>query len=206
MNDSTLNNNEQDREEALRSAVFFEGMLGIGAVFFGWLIGFYPLDLIKLDPTLPYDLGFALLITLPMGGAFLLLTRFPLGPFRLIRSHMDEIIVPLFHKLSIFDLLLISLLAGVGEELLFRGLLQPAIGYWTGPLGGLILASLLFGLAHLITPTYAIMAGLMGLVIGWSSNYTDNLLTAILIHAAYDFIALTYFLKVIHRDWRPGTP
>ncbi|MEQ9364540.1 MAG: CPBP family intramembrane glutamic endopeptidase, partial [Leptospirales bacterium] len=187
MNDGTLNNNEHDREEGLKSAVFFEGVLGVGAVFFGWLIGFYPLDLIQLDASLPYDLGFALLITAPMALAFVLLARYPLGPFHMIRRHMDEIIVPLFHKLSVFDLLLISLLAGVGEELLFRGLLQPAIGYWTGPLGGLLVASVLFGLAHLITPTYAIMAGLMGLVIGWSSMYTENLLTAILIHAAYDF-------------------
>ncbi|MCR9142013.1 MAG: CPBP family intramembrane metalloprotease [bacterium] len=202
MNDDTFNNN--DREEGLKSAVFFEGILGVGAVFFGWLIGFYPLDLIKLDATLAADLGFGLLITAPMAAAFILLARFPLGPFRMIRTHMDEIIVPLFHKLSVFDLLLISLLAGVGEELLFRGLLQPAIGYWTGPVGGLVIAGVLFGLAHLITPTYAIMAGLMGMVIGWASMVTDNLLTAILIHAAYDFIALTFFLKVIHRDWRPN--
>ncbi len=203
MNDGTLNNNEHDRDAGLRSAVFFEGLLGAGAVFFGWLIGFYPLDLIQLDESLFADLGFALLITAPMGAIFVLLARYPLGPFRDIRRHMDEIIVPLFHRLSIFDLLLISLLAGVGEELLFRGLLQPAIGYWTGPIGGLIAASVLFGLAHLITPTYAIMAGLMGAVIGWASMYTENLLTAIVIHAAYDFIALTFFLKVVHRDWRP---
>ena len=199
MNDYTFNPNEQEREEGLRTAVLFEGILGIGAVFFGWLIGFYPVDLIKIDATLAADVGFAFLVTLPMGVLFVLLARFPLGPFRMIRQQMDAIIVPLFHKLSVFDIFLISLLAGVGEELLFRGLLQPAIGYWTGPLGGLVLASVLFGLAHLITPTYAIMAGSMGLVIGWSMNYTDNLLTAILIHAVYDFIALTYFLKVVHR-------
>lgn len=203
MNGSIPNNNEDERQEGLRVAVFFEGILGLGALFFGWLIGFYPLDLIKFDGTLLSDLGFAALVTLPMAGMFVLLAHYPRGPFRQIRVKMDEIIVPLFHRLSVLDLLLISLLAGVGEELLFRGLLQPAIGYWTGTVGGLIFASVLFGLAHLITPTYAVMAGLMGLAIGWTMIYTDNLLTAILIHGIYDFIALTYFIKIEHRDWHP---
>lgn len=189
--------------EGLQSAVFFQGVLAIGAVLIGWMVGFYPVDLIRLDPTVYADLIFALLLTVPMAGLFVLLARFPLGPFRSIREKMDELILPLFHRLTLFDLVLVSLLAGVGEELLFRGLLQPAIAYWTGPLIGLLAASVLFGLAHLITPTYAIMAGLMGCVIGWAMQVTDNLLSAILIHAVYDFIALSYFLRVVHRDWHP---
>ena len=202
MNDDARDN-ENDHEAGLRSAVIFEGILGAGAVLFGWLIGFYPLDYIKIDDSLVSDLLFAAAVTVPMAVLFVVFSQFAPGPFRTIRERMREIILPLFHRLSIFDLLLVSLLAGVGEELLFRGLIQPAAAYWTGPIGGLLVASVLFGLAHLITPTYAIMAGLMGLAIGWCMNYTDNLLTAIAIHALYDFIALVYFLKIQHRNWRP---
>ena len=42
---------------------------------------------------------------------------------------------------------MVAVLAGVGEELLFRGVLQTKLGEWTTPLIGLAIASLLFGLA-----------------------------------------------------------
>ena len=119
------------------------------------------------------------------------------------RKSADFYLAFVLAPLTPTDSIWIGLLPGMSEELLFRGLLQPAIAYWTGPLIGLLAASVLFGLAHLITPTYAIMAGLMGCVIGWAMQVTDNLLSAMVIHAVYDFIALSYFLRVVHRDWQP---
>jgi len=60
----------------------------------------------------------------------------------------------------------------------------------------LVLASVLFGAAHLITWTSAIIAALIAayLVLLWI--WTGNLLTPMITHAVYDFAALVYFLRV----------
>jgi len=60
---------------------------------------------------------------------------------------------------------------------------------------GLVFASALFGLAHAITSTYAILAGLIGAYLGWLWLATDNLLTPTVAHAAYDLVALWYLLR-----------
>ena len=41
------------------------------------------------------------------------------------------------------------------------------------------------------------LAGLIGIYLGWLLAATDNLLVPIVAHAAYDFLALVYLL---HRD------
>jgi membrane protease YdiL (CAAX protease family) len=91
-------------------------------------------------------------------------------------------------------MLLIALLAGVGEELFFRGLLQPGLAGWTGAWTALILTSALFGVLHWITPAYAALAGLVGLYLGAFMAVSGNLLVPILVHALYDFFALRYLL------------
>ena len=113
-------------------------------------------------------------------------------------------LVPLFRECRLLDLAVISALAGLGEEMLFRGVVQQAVADWVdGERGiwvGLALAALLFGLVHMITPTYAVLAGLIGLYLGWIWIATDrNLLVPIVTHAAYDFLALVYLVKV--RKW-----
>src|SRR5207302_1463392 len=113
-----------------------------------------------------------------------------------IKQFVDEVVKPLFRKCTLFDLALIALLAGAGEELLFRGTLQPLFVGWLGDLwAGLILASILFGLAHLITPTYAVLASLVGLYLGWFAHQFDNLVEVILAHALYDFVGLVYLVR-----------
>ena len=68
---------------------------------------------------------------------------------------------------TVADLALISLLAGLGEELLFRGLIQDGLVGWLGPWPALVLTSVLFGLMHPITPGYAVLATLAGAYLGW---------------------------------------
>ena len=63
---------------------------------------------------------------------------------------------------------------------------------------GLLISSLLFGLAHAITRTYVILAGLAGVFFGLQWHYTGNLLAPIISHAVYDYLA---FLKIA-REFR----
>ena len=61
---------------------------------------------------------------------------------------------------------------------------------------GLLAAALLFGLLHSITPAYAILAGLVGLYLGGLWLACGNLLTPIVAHGTYDFLALVYLVRV----------
>src|SRR5207249_730032 len=71
--------------------------------------------------------------------------------------------------------------------------------HWITPLAGIVLASLLFGLMHPITPFYVVLAALMGAFLGWIFIVTDNLLPAIITHGLYDFLALTYLTRLESR-------
>ena len=58
-----------------------------------------------------------------------------------------------------------------------------------------LLASAVFGLFHLVTPTYALLATIVGVYLGVCFAVTDNLLTVIVAHALYDFVALVYLTR-----------
>ncbi len=81
---------------------------------------------------------------------------------------------------------LLSLAAGFGEEILFRGVLQPWIG--------LYLASLIFGLLHALSLGFFLFATAMGLYLGGLYHASGALLVPILAHAVYDVFAL-YMLR-----------
>jgi membrane protease YdiL (CAAX protease family) len=131
----------------------------------------------------------------------LLLDRWPLGGFRHLKELMQESILPLFRECSHEALLLISLAAGVGEELLFRGVAQLGIEQASGSTWlAVAIASVMFGLVHPITKTYALLAGLIGVYFGVLVVLTGNLLVPIVAHAAYDFVALVYLLSRREHD------
>jgi uncharacterized protein len=115
---------------------------------------------------------------------------------RRIREFLERVVRPALKEWSVAQLLAISILAGAGEEALFRGLLQGGLERWVGPLPALILASAVFGACHWITPTYALVAGLMGCTLGGLWWWTGNLLTPMVAHGVYDFVALVWLLRV----------
>jgi len=47
-----------------------------------------------------------------------------------------------------------------------------------------------------LTPTYAILATLIGVYFGGLVLWTENLLPAIIAHGVYDFAALVYLTRV----------
>jgi len=158
----------------------------------GWLLGQPPLD------ALSWDAGAALwgaLAAVPMLVLFLAVVRWPVGPFRPIQAFSDQVIRPLFASCSGLDLLGISVLAGLGEELLFRGVLQGVFARWMHPVAAVALAGALFGVLHAVTVGYAVLAALMGAYLGWLFLETGNLLAPVVTHALYDFLVLLYLLR-----------
>ena len=75
----------------------------------------------------------------------------------------------------------VSIAAGVGEEMLFRGVLQAWLGLW--------ITSLLFGLAHAMNATYFLVTVGVGLYFGALYEWSGNLWTPIIAHAVYDVVA-----------------
>ncbi len=173
-------------------AVVVEGGLMVAAWLLGWLLDCDPLRLFAFSgPTALLGV----LAALPMLAGFFAAVRWPIGPIRGIKDFTDRVIRPLMMPCSLVDLAGISILAGVGEELLFRAVLQEAFGKWLPVWGAIAAAALLFGLLHAVTPTYAVLAGLVGAYLGWVYHSTGNLLAPIVAHALYDFVALVYLTR-----------
>ena len=174
-------------------AVVFEGGLGVVAVALGWVLGYQPLDRVEWT-AMALALGTA--ACLPLMALLWICTRLPIQPFTNLLRVVDEFLVPMFRHCRVLELAVISALAGLGEEMLFRGVIQEVVAGSLGVWAGLAVAAVLFGLVHLITPTYALLAGLMGVYLGWLWIETGNLLVPITAHAVYDFLALVYLAKI----------
>ena len=113
------------------------------------------------------------------------------GPVQAMRDLQRTIFVPLFAPLSVPEMVAISALAGVGEEILFRGAVQAQFG-WP-------IATVAFGLCHLgfsrrgwVLGAWAAIAGgvLAGLAIA-----TGGLAAPIVAHAGYDLAALLWIRR-----------
>jgi membrane protease YdiL (CAAX protease family) len=169
--------------------VLLEGGLAFVALGLGWLLHQPPLETFHLDARAA-ALGVA--ASLPLFLVFVVCTRWPVGPLVRIKQLSQQVLRPLFANCTASDLAAIALMAGIGEELLFRGVIQAALSHWLGLWLGVVLASVLFGLLHLITPAYAVMVTLMGAYLGCVWLATGNLLTVIVAHAVYDFLGLLY--------------
>jgi len=78
--------------------------------------------------------------------------------------------------------------APICEEWLFRGLIQQHLVRRRGPWTGIVVASALFGLVHLI-PQQVIAGFLLSLVIGLIYYKTRSLLAAVVLHAINNALA-----------------
>ncbi len=172
-------------------AVLVEGGLAALAVALGWLFGHRPLARFALDA---WGAGAGLLGAVPMLLAFAAMARWPVGPLRGIRAFTDKVLRPLFAPLSVLDLLGVAVMAGVGEEMLFRGLLQDVFAGAMPVWAAVLAAAALFGVLHAVTPAYAVLATVMGAYLGALYVWSGDLLAPVVAHAVYDFVALLYLL------------
>lgn len=116
-------------------------------------------------------------------------------PLTRIRGALESFARPVFAGWSNAQILVLSVIAGISEEVLFRSVVQGGLSGPAGAVGALLIASVLFGVAHMVTLGYAIIAALMSVYIGWLWMRGGNLLIPIVTHAVYDFVALMYFIR-----------
>ena len=182
----------------LKVALIFEGAMVLSFFVFSY---FDP-SLSKLAaPTMLHFLlgvGSACLLFI-----FNLLFVFCSYKFHIVNSikFKEGIVEPLSRALSFRGALYVSLLAGLGEELFFRGVLLPYTG--------LIFSSILFSVAHFLVEVkkYIFIASVyagIGLLFGILFEYTGTLIVPIIFHVLYDFLAILFFkspLKNLLRDF-----
>ena len=95
-------------------------------------------------------------------------------------------------RMALIASVALGLAAGVGEEMLFRGVLQYELGTRFGDMIGVAVASVVFGALHAVTPFYAILAGVASIYFGYLYLWSGNLAVPISTHALYDVGALLY--------------
>lgn len=175
------------RAQNVAMAMIFEVALGFAGVVVAALAG---IDL-KSQLVVSKDaILHGLLACLPMLFMLLVLYQVKWRPLIELRREVERIIGELFGGSSWFELALVSIAAGVGEEVLFRGALQPLAIHWLSFWPGFIGVAIVFGLAHAMTKTYFVLATVIGIYFGWLAMCNNNLVTPIVAHAVYDFLAL----------------
>jgi uncharacterized protein len=138
--------------------------------------------------------GIAATAPLLLGLAWCLHTT--LAPVARLVQVAERRIAPLFAGSGPLTLALVALFAGLGEETLFRGVIQPALARHIPMWAALAGTAALFGIAHWITPTYVFLAGIVGAYLGGLLLVSDNLLVPIVAHALYDLVALTLLVRL----------
>jgi hypothetical protein len=86
--------------------------------------------------------------------------------------------------------LLFGLIAGIPEEILFRGAMQPV--------AGLVVTAAVFGALHAITPVYFCYATGAGMLLGVLAIWNGGLWTPIAAHAVIDAVMFALLI----RRWR----
>ena len=137
---------------------------------------------------LPLIVGYFVLLALP----FAALQRIDRLVRELFQQHMSH--------LKLWQLTVIAALAGIGEELFFRGLIQLGLsaGLGLNVWLAILIASLIFGLAHAVTQTYFLLAFIISIYFGFLFHYTGNLFVPIAIHALYDLFVFLYIRFTPH--------
>ena len=208
MSSEDQENAEQDPDQAFLSAALFELALAALAIFLGWAIGPSARETIPkfaVDQLWPIvsSIFLGCFAAVPILLFVEIIRRIPWEPIRELERLTDDGMLRSLLQLRPPELIMISLCAGIGEELLFRGWLM----YWLANLIelaefsgngtpslaigiALIASSLVFGLFHPITKLYVFLAALMGLYFGSLLLYTGNLLVPIAAHATYDAVQL----------------
>lgn len=183
--------------------IFELALVGVAAMI-GYAAKGHPFPF-RLDLDLR-GLGLGLLATIPLV-IFALFSTSSLGTrlpsLRGVYDRVKTILGEPLLRMSGVEMCLLAAAAGVGEEVLFRGVIQ---GLFADPLWGLAITSVTFGLLHALTAMYFLIATAIGLYLGWLYQTTDHLLVPIIVHWLYDVAALFLFRRRFRKESFSGEP
>lgn len=190
--------------------IVLEGGLGILAILLASLFGLRLSGHLSFEDTENFLYAF-------FGTLFLLLAYFFLKKLPFPSLKKVEQIVRLFYNkymshLTLVQLAVVAALAGFGEELFFRGLIQTGFQIFfasgfsgDGPAAAslaIAATSVLFGLAHAVSKTYFFLAFLISIYLGSIYCVTGNIFVPIFIHGFYDF----FVFLCLRAEWKRRRP
>lgn len=189
-----MKNSPFSPDHFFKNACLFEAALIVVAVVIGWLGAINPFAFLHYSES---AIIYGILGTIPLFLLFLLMEQITAGSVVTIRRLLLETLGPSLHRYHWTDLFILAAIAGISEEILFRGVIQPWMETSWGLTVGLVGSNVIFGLVHAVTPLYAVLAALVGIYLGLALDYGDdrNLLTPIIIHGLYDFLAFLALMR-----------
>lgn len=111
--------------------------------------------------------------------------------FRELKAQVMHFLGPI----SIQGAIYLAVITAFGEELLFRGAIQP--------FAGLVLTSVLFGLLHMgqngLVSAWSVWALIAGLLLGWMYNETHSLWTPIVAHFGVNAVSILNLRRVYRK-------
>jgi hypothetical protein len=169
----------------LRLAAILYAAFAAGAVFWCWLAHRFPWPLYDPDISTGRLLALGLAAGLGLGVGVALLSRLVVARLpwaRELYRFFREALGPLDRG----HVLALALLSSIGEELFFRGAMQPALGLW--------ITTLVFGVLHFPSRAalwpWTVMAAVLGLGFGLLTRHTGSVAGATLAHFLINLLNL----------------
>lgn len=181
-------------DDFFKKACSFEAALILVAIALGWIANINPFAYLHFSES---AIAYGVVGTMPLFLLFLTMEQMQTESTTKIKDVLFETLGPGLYRYHWTDLLVLASIAGLSEELLFRGVIQPWIESSWGMTAGLVASNIIFGLAHAVTPLYAVLATLVGIYLSLSMDYGGdrNLLLPIVIHGFYDFLAFVTLMR-----------
>jgi uncharacterized protein len=189
-----MNNSQNPDIEPLSRSQILIAMAVTSILLFGvaklWLY-LSDLQLRPISATV-VDLGLGIALGLGLTG----LSAIVYAAWGVYRESADFYLAMVLKPLAVPDMVWLGILPGLSEELLFRGVMLPAIGL--DPIG-IVLSSLCFGVLHMTNAQqwpYGVWATVVGMVLAYTTIETGNLFIPIVAHVTTNFISgLTWKLQ-----------
>lgn len=181
-------------DDFFKKACYFEASLILVAMVLGWFSGVNPFETLHFSES---AIAYGVMGTAPLLLLFLALEHIQTESVVKIRKLLLDTLGPGLHRYHWADLFILAAIAGISEEMVFRGVIQPWMEISWGMKAALIGSNIIFGLAHALTPLYAVLATLVGIYLGLSLDVGGerNLLTPVIIHGLYDFFAFMALMR-----------
>lgn len=178
---------KQDDNKPAWIAIFGSLFFVAIALVFSIFTKIHPLSTFALSPL---ALVQSVVTLIPMLIMLTILKKTTHPHFTAFRDKQIEVFSKIGFRFTPMRIFLMSLGAGIGEEMLFRGALQGWLSEFSPIILAIALPAVIFGALHNANLTYMVIASLIGVYLGVSFVITDNIAVPIMAHALYDIIAL----------------
>lgn len=143
-----------------------------------------------------YGLGIAFLLAFSGYGFYIFAKKFKDKNKALdnLVFYFENALSPFVKKLTLFDVILVSIISGFCEEVLFRGILAAKFG--------IVISSLAFGLLHIPTGKdgkvwiYAFWATICAMFLSWVFLYYQNLWITVIAHIVNNIIGMILLKRI----------